>query len=443
MRPDIYRVVTSLAAPPATGYLLWRTVRDNRGGRYFRQRLGWSLPEGPFDFWVHCVSVGEVWAACSLVQALASAHPRRRILVSTCTPTGAETAEKRLPSGTRHTYLPVDFRGAVHRFFRRAQPRCALVVETELWPNLFKACRERDIPLFVINGRLSRRTLEAPAWIRAVLAAALGAVHGCLARSQEDGRRFHALGMPPERIRVLGNLKFARAGELAREVPEASPVARPYVLAGSTHAGEEAALADLWLRAAPTDRLLVIAPRHPARGTRILHELQARTSRVAVRSRGDPITADTAIYLADTLGELTWFLGHADLVFLGGSLVPIGGHNLLEPAALGRPVLVGPHMEKFRGELEGLQGAGGAIQVSGAPELAEELAALLRDPRRRAAIGAAGHRFVHDHGNVLERYLETLAELCPEHFTPGPIRTSASRGSDPAAQAYRLQGGHP
>ncbi|SCX98420.1 3-deoxy-D-manno-octulosonic acid transferase [Thiohalorhabdus denitrificans] len=420
MSLDPYRLVAPLAALPATGYILWRAATEKRGRRYVRQRLGWGFPAGPYDYWIHCVSVGETQAALPLVHAIARTHPGKRILLSTCTTSGAETAASQLPEGAQHAYLPIDRHGAVRRFLDQAQPRCALIVETELWPNLFNACGRAGVPLFLLNGRLSQRTLQAPAWVRAILRDALRNVESCLARSEEDARRFERLGLAGDRIQVLGNLKHARTLDTVADASPEPPIPRPFLLAGSTHAGEEARLGGMWRRMNHQGRVLVIAPRHPKRGHRILQELKAQGLQVAVRSRDEPVTEETDIYLVDTLGELTRFMAHADAVFLGGSLVPRGGHNLLEPAAFGKPVVTGPHMENFPDETAALRAAGGAIQVADAAALEGVVAKLLADPERRRALGSAARRYLDAQGDVLARYLHALGVLYPEGFAATP-----------------------
>ncbi|MFA9460564.1 3-deoxy-D-manno-octulosonic acid transferase [Thiohalorhabdus methylotrophus] len=405
MKVSAYNVLVRLAALPAVGYTLWRANRDG-GGRYFRQRLGRDAPEGPFDYWLHCASVGEVRAAAPLVRALAEGTAS--LLVSTATPTGADAAEKAFPEGVVHAYLPLDLPGGVRRFLDQACPRQALVVETELWPNLFAACERRGIPLTIVNGRLSPRTMEAPAWLRRAYRTALRSVAECLARSEEDAERFRGLGMPDQRIRVLGNLKFAQMADLQREAEVDRLLERPYVLAGSTREGEEAMLSRLWKRVGDAERLLVIAPRHPERREAILRELAEVTEKVAVRSRGEPVARDTEVYLADTLGELTGFMAHADLVFLGGSLVPKGGHNLLEPAALGKLVVVGPYMENFAEETRLLLEGGGAVQVADEAELEVALDRLLASPEARERIGGAARATVTANSGVLADYVAAV-----------------------------------
>jgi 3-deoxy-D-manno-octulosonic-acid transferase len=312
----------------------------------------------------------------------------------------------------RHAYLPLDAPGAVGRFLKRVQPACGLVLETEIWPNLFAGCAARGIPLAVVNGRLSPKTLAAPAWLRRAFGRALAAVSLCLARSAADAERFRALGVPEGVVRVAGNLKYARhlpsEGQGVAALPH-----RPFVLAASTREGEEALVAEAWRQARPSGRLLVIAPRHPERREAIRRELADRGLAVAVRSRGDPVTADTGIYLADTLGELGGFMAGAEVVFMGGSLVPKGGHNLLEPAALGRAIVTGPHTENFAEEAAALREAGGLVEVADATELGEALSALLADADRRHQLGEAARRTVAEQAGVLETYVEALSAWCP------------------------------
>ncbi len=339
--------------------------------------------------------------------------------MTTNTPTGAQEAARGLPDGVRHGYLPLDLPGPARRFLEAVRPGCGLIVETELWPNLFAGCRRRGLPLVIVNGRLSPRTMEAPGWLRAAYADALRAVTACLARSGEDAARFRELGLSEEAVRVPGNLKFAQAAGIRGDLAPDPPIERPYVLAGSTHPGEERMLAEVWERVGDPERVLVIAPRHPERRERILGELREVRADTVVRSRGEPVTRTTGIYLADTLGELVWLMAHADLVFLGGSLVPRGGHNVLEPAGLGKATVVGPHMENFRDEADGLEAAGGLVRTAGPEELAERLPELLADPEERARLGEAALAFVRGQEGVLGRYLAELRALCPKASPAG------------------------
>ena len=409
MATTLYRSLTRLAWPLAAAYTLWRAARDG-GGRYLRQRLGAGLPSGPFPVWVHCASVGEVQAAAPLVAALAR-RLHGQVVVTTNTPTGAAAADRELPAGAVHAYLPLDTPGAARRFLHRLRPACGLVLETEIWPNLFAACRERGVPLAIVNGRLSPRTLTAPAWVRRAFGRALAGVALCLARSEADAERFRELGVAADRVRVAGNLKYARQAP-ASEGTGGAPLARPFVLAASTREGEEALVVAAWQAADTGGRLLVLAPRHPERREAILRDLGNR--QVAVRSRGEPVTAATEVYLVDTLGELAGFMGAAEVVVMGGSLVPKGGHNLLEPAALGRPVVTGPHTDNFAEEAAALRAAGGLVEVADAAELGEALTELLADAERRHQLGEAARQAVAAQAGVLDTYIEALADWCPE-----------------------------
>ncbi|HKJ89229.1 MAG TPA: glycosyltransferase N-terminal domain-containing protein, partial [Gammaproteobacteria bacterium] len=297
MATRTYRFLVRLAALPAFGYTLWM-ARRRGDGRYLHQRLGRSLPRGPVSLWVHCASVGEVRAAAPLVRKLAADQASGSLLVTTNTPTGAQAAERDLPEGVRHCYLPLDLPGPARRFLDRVRPRCALVVETELWPNLFAGCERLEIPLLIVNGRISPRTLEAPRWLRNAYGCALRSVTACLARSEEDADRFRTLGMAPERTRVLGSLKFAQTAGMEGKGDTGSLLDGPYLLGGSTREGEEVLLARVWKRLGDRHRVLVLAPRHPDRREDILRELHRVTDRIAVRSRGEPVTGDTEIYLA-------------------------------------------------------------------------------------------------------------------------------------------------
>ena len=240
-----------------------------RGGlRYALQRLGLTIPSfTQRPLWLHAASVGEVIAALPLMERLRSRYPDATLVISTTTATGAAVAAARLPADFAHVYLPIDWRGAVTRFLRAMQPRCALIMETELWPNLYHRCNATGIPLLLINGRLSARTLHAGAWMRHVYSATLAQVDAVLARSETDRAAFIELGTPPSRVIVIGNIKFSAATHGAEFTP--TKIDRPYVLAASTHDDEEIQLAHLWQNLARKDHLLVIAPRHPRSKTHV------------------------------------------------------------------------------------------------------------------------------------------------------------------------------
>lgn len=407
-----YRLLLGALAPALVGYTLWQALRA-RSWRYLRERCGRPAPGGEVaPIWLHAASVGELHAALPLIEILGARHGAQALLITTSTPSSARRAAQILPEGARHAFLPLDFPRAVRRFLRRLRPRCALIVETELWPNLFAACTARGIPPVIINGRLSARTLTAPRWLRRQYARSLALCGAILARNEADKNAFLSLGAAPSRVQVAGNLKFS-----ARPKSAAPPaLGRPYVLAASTREGEERLIWRAWERTAGDGRLLVIAPRHPARLRTILKDLNLPAEQIAIRSRAQTVNAATRIYLADTFGELADFIAGAELVFMGGSLAPRGGQNVLEAAQQGKATIFGPHMENFAEEARLLLAHAAAIQLAdaGVDALADAFGALLADPGRCAAMGAAAQALIADQGGVAIRYAQALEPWCKE-----------------------------
>ncbi|HKK05678.1 MAG TPA: 3-deoxy-D-manno-octulosonic acid transferase [Gammaproteobacteria bacterium] len=408
-----YTLLLRALALPLVLLTAWQAARRGGGWRYFRERLGWPPPTAPGGLWLHAASVGEVNALMPLIHALHQRHPELPLTLSTVTITGAAAARRGLPEGAQHRYLPIDWPGATRRFLRRLRPACGIIMETELWPRLYATCRRRGVKLVIVNARVSARTLNAGPWLRARYAEALGGVTAVLARSEADRTGFVTLGADPEHTRVTGNIKFAIGAR--EDGPEAMDLGRPYVLAASTHADEERRLAELWLGLNPRrSELLVIAPRHPNRLPAILEDLGDVVSdgALAVRSRGEAVGPDTRVYLADTLGELEALMAGARLVFMGGSLVPVGGHNILEPARLGRAPLFGPYMDNFTDEARLLLEADAAMQFDTEDALAESLPGLLDEPERLAAMGERAQEVLLEHSDIVGRYMARLTEIC-------------------------------
>lgn len=403
-----YNLLLRLLSLPLALYTLWQALRE-RDLRYLRERFGFCrTATGNRPLWLHAASVGEVNAALPLLETLQHHYPDIPLLLTTTTPSGARVAAAKLPPEVSHAYFPIDLRGAVRRFLNHHRPRCALVMETELWPNLYSRCSARNIPLLIINGRLSARTRSARPWLRRLYGLCLQQVTAVLARSEQDRLGFITLGAPRERCEVIGNIKFA-AAPLARGV-EAIDLKRPYVLAASTREGEEKLVVQAWKEGCVTDHLLVIAPRHPRRLAQILIDLDGEA--ISIRSRGEAITDTTHIYLADTFGELPGLIAGAALVFMGGSLVPKGGQNLLEAAALGKAPLFGPHMENFLCEAGLLLGQGGAMQVQDRQQLALEFRRLLGDESLRREMGEKARALVDERRDMAERYREAIGRYC-------------------------------
>ncbi|SCZ51926.1 3-deoxy-D-manno-octulosonic acid transferase [Thiohalomonas denitrificans] len=406
-----YRVLITALMPLLGAYTAWQALQ-NRDGRYRRERFGRYRPGKPADLWLHAASVGEVHAAAPLVKHLSLRYPDQQLLVTTVTPSGARAVRDRLPASVRHAYLPLDRPRAVSAFLRRFRPRCGLIMETELWPCLFKACSDAGTPLAIVNGRLSPRTLGAAAWVRRLYARSLARTACVLARSDSDRLNYIRLGARRETTRSVGNIKFA---VLEPDRPVAPiELGRPYAVAASTRDGEEKMVVRAWRAAGRDDHLLVIVPRHPKRLSAILRDLKGL--RLAVRSRDEAVSGETEIYIADTFGELGHFIAGAVLVFMGGSLVPKGGQNLLEPAALGKAVIVGPHMENFQSETALLKEQAAICQIASEGELAGAFRRFLQEPAIRESMGEAARRTVQERCDIAERYLDELETCLPEVF---------------------------
>lgn len=401
-----YRLALAALAPFLVLFTLWKGLQY-RDLRYVRQRLGLAGPR-PAELWLHAASVGEVNAALPLLQRLVQRYGSDRLLVTTNTPTGARALARRLPA-VAHGYLPLDWKFAVTRFLARARPRLALVMETELWPTLYRACATQAVPLVLVNGRLSPRTLRAARWLRRLYGEGLGAVTAVLARADCDRAGFLRLGAAPERCETVGNIKFAAAATGGPVEPIV--LGRPYVVAASTRDGEEALVLAAWRLAAHGDRLLVIVPRHPERLPAIRRQLDAAGARHAVRSRGDAVDAAVEVYVADTFGELAGFYAGADAVFVGGSLVAKGGQNLIEPAALGRAVVVGPHVENFQAETRLLLQSASVRQVESPAALAAVLTEWFAQPETAKALGERARAAVAAEADVADRYLAAIDAL--------------------------------
>ena len=416
----LYLVAVYLTAPLISLVLLWRGLRDRSYWHNFRERFGFGTPRTPQGVWLHAVSVGEVQACAPLVSALYRRHPQLALTVTTFTPTGAARARALVGNLADVRYVPFDLPGAVRRFLRRVDPRLAVIFETELWPNLYRECGRRRVPLVLASARISERSLGRYRRLGVLFSDALSQASVIAAQGEADAARFRALGADPDSTHVTGNLKFdfelpAGLAERGRQLRADCAPGRALWVAGSTHEGEEAAAleAQRQVREAHHGALLVIAPRHPARFASVAQQLAAAGVRFVRRSEAG--VADFAeapeVLLLDSLGELLEFYAAADVAFVGGSLGPVGGHNLLEPAALGIPVLTGPH--NFNGaEVARLLIARGAAEVvHNAGELGARVSALLADPAARARIGAEGRACVEGSRGALEKLLALIEPL--------------------------------
>lgn len=392
--------------------LVWSTVQAARlrQWRYLRERCGGGAESEKSPLWIHAASVGEVNALRPLIAHLSERLPELPVLVTTLTPTGAQAVE-RLPGRVRHRYLPWDAPVLVRRFLDHAKPRCAVIVETELWPNLYRECARRGIPPMIINGRLSGKSLHGGEWLKRAYASALQNCAAILTRSSQDTENFLRLGADPEKVQLTGNIKYGPNRGIDPLIAQPA-LPRPYLLAASTHDDEELRIARAWLRHPAQEHMLVLAPRHPERAKELIPRLSRLTPHLAVRSRNDEIDRHTTIYLADTLGELPWLMHHASAVFVGGSLIKRGGHNLIEPAQLGKAILTGPSTENFADERFLLEQADALLVVDDELELVVRFRQLLADEPMRRRLETNARAAVEPFADIAESYAGKVLAHC-------------------------------
>lgn len=434
-----YAVVTYLLMPVYAVYWLVRGL-GNRGYRdRFGQRFGFGYPHiSGGSIWIHAVSVGEVQAAVPLANALARRFTGRSLLVTTVTPTGAERVVTLLGDSVHHCFIPFETPFAVTRFFNAVRPDIALIMETEIWPNLYYECGRRHVPLILVSARISPNSVISYRRFLPLFRETLSYGIVIAAQSETDAERFRALGAAPERTKVTGNIKFdiELPGDLVergKSFRRDNFEGRPVWVAASTHDGEEdqVILAHRRIRERFPDALLILAPRHPERFAAVRSLLHRKGLDFVARTDGTPCTADTEVYLGDTLGDVPLFYAAANVAFVGGSLVPIGGHNLLEPAALGLPVITGPHLFHTLDIAQKFDTLGASIAVDNAEELAEAVADLFADAARAQKIGNRGREIVRQNKGSLDRLLELLEPLLAsaDQFSSAADSSSANISS--------------
>ena len=438
----VYSWLIRCAVPAALAMLLWRGLADRGYWQGLAQRLGFGASLRTPCLWLHAVSLGEMSAAAPLLRALRRRYPHLPLVVTTATPTGRARAEALLPPGADIRFLPYDTPGSVRRFLERTQPRAAIIMETELWPNLLRECERRGVPVLLASARLSAKSVSRYQRFGALFSGVFTRNLVVAAQTNGDAERFRAIGAPAAQIHVAGNVKFdlelaAGVVQAGHELRAAFGAHRPVWIAGSTHAGEEEQVLDAHalLQAAAPDALLILVPRHKDRFAAVADLLTRRGVEFARRSqmpgagtppvRGAP-TIHAPVLLADTVGELALLYACADVAFVGGSLVPIGGHNLLEPAALGLPVLTGPSYRNSEEIAQLLLARGAALQVMSAADLAAALQRLLADPVERRRIGGIGQEIVAANRGSVERLM-----MLTEPWLPAAHPSPAAAGACP------------
>lgn len=381
----------------------WQNIGERFG--YYRQTVAKPV------IWLHAVSVGETRAAIPLIEALQTGYPDYQILLTHTTPTGRATSRQLFGAGVVSVYLPYDYPDAVMRFIRRFRPALGMLMETEIWPNLIAVCRRERIPLMLINARMSLRSARRYRWLARTTGMALSSLTAIAAQTDADADRLRQLG--GRHISVMGNLKFdtkppaalIKLGERWR----AGFGDRPVWLAASTRAGEEALVLDAWRQMQPHNALLIIVPRHPQRFDEVAQLLESAEIRYQRRSSVAAVAGTTQVWLGDSMGELYAYYRAANLALIGGSLLPLGGQNLIEAAAVGCPVILGPYMWNFTEVSRAALMSGAALQIMEAGELARAVGALINDAPRRREMSAAAVEFTRSHQGATIKAMALVA----------------------------------
>ena len=417
--------VYCIALLPLIGYRsLWQGKSIGRLPDRFGRLPAAVNPAHQRSVWVHAVSVGEVLAAKPLLSRLRSIYPNHRLLVSTTTATGQAVARQFGASVDATFYAPLDLSSFVARTLDRVKPELLVLIDTELWPNLLRACQRRGVKTALVNGRISDQSYRGYRLVRRFMRRVLDDVDRMCAQNLSWSKRLLALGASPDRVRVTGSLKFDAVSPGGADLHVGDRVLqyfefvgeRPVIVAASTMRGEEPPLLRAFgkLRRVHPDAVLIIAPRHPERFDEAREIALDHGCRVVRRTELSPEAAPSAeVVILDTIGELARLFQLATVVFVGGSLVPRGGHNLLEPAVFGKAIIFGPHMENFAEIAETFIARGGALQLGSDAELAGVFETLVADPVRRASLGAAAQALVEANRGALGRSLDALAEVLP------------------------------
>ena len=405
-----YTLLLYLITPLIWLRLLWRGRKQPEYLHHLGERYGFYPQAAPEKLiWVHAVSVGETRAAQPLIDGLLARWPEHRVLLTGMTPTGRAAGCEVYGHRVIQAYLPYDYPGAVSRFFRHFRPAFGVLMETEIWPNLLTGAQHAGVPVMLANARLSVRSARGYGRFRGLVGPAFASLSGVMAQTAGDAGRLACLGASV--VEVCGNLKFdvrpaADKVDLGRQWRRLVGQ-RSIWLAASTREGEEELVLDAWRRVAIPDALLVLVPRHPQRFDEVAGLLERRGLRVARRSQSLP-DGETEVWLGDSMGEMAAYFSLADLAFVGGSLLPLGGQNLIEAAACGCPVLVGPHTFNFLQATEDAIAAGAARRVANADELGKCVDALLRDGEHLAVMRAAANQFALAHQGAAERMLDLI-----------------------------------
>lgn len=414
----LYTLLSTLMLPWVLLRLRWRASGYPGQGRRWRERLGWIPQQPQATCWLHAVSVGEMGAAAPLVMALQQRHPQSRWLISTTTPTGAAHARQLFAQRVTQVYAPYDLPWVLKRYFARAQPKCLILMETELWPNWLRQAQALGVPVVLANARLSERSAKAYQRFPHSSRQMLKQLHWIGAQYPGDAKRFIALGANAAKVTIVGNLKFNRpipenAHAQAKALLARVRDGRPVWVAASTHHGEEDQIiaAHKQILALLPNALLLIAPRHPERFQAVGKLLDHARLRWTSHRAGQRLGSDTQCLLLDQMGMLHGAYGASSVAFVGGSLVPHGGQNCLEPASMGTAIITGPHMHNFSHIQQLLGQAGACLTVSDASELATEVIKLFEQPAKARRMGKAALATLQSEQQALPLHLKAIEGL--------------------------------
>ncbi len=417
IRRLIYSIAIYFLVPIIVLRLFIRSRKNPAFLHRILERFGFipTITDKPV-IWLHAVSVGEVLAAKPLINRLIEQYHNHHILVTCTTLTGSEALQNTFASRIKHYYFPYDLFGSLRRFIKRSQPSKLIIMETEIWPNLYASCKKQNIPIIIANARLSQRAMKSYLKLQTLVAETLSNVCLIAARGKEDAKHFKQLGATDKHLQVIGNIKFDL--ELPEQQIDMGKVFRQQwgenrlvLVAASTHKGEDAPILSIYqklLESVP-DLLLVLVPRHPERFDEVYQLAQQTDLQVQRRSSGDSFQQHNQIIIGDSMGEMFSWYAAADIVFMGGSLVETGGHNPLEPAALAKPVVCGPYTFNFSELFPLLEKQGAAWVMQDEQSVYEQLLTLLNKPELRAKAGNAGKSLLEQHQGVIDVLLEKIA----------------------------------
>ncbi|WP_233468377.1 lipid IV(A) 3-deoxy-D-manno-octulosonic acid transferase [Zooshikella ganghwensis] len=403
--------------------LSYRAVKAPDYAKRWRERFGWFTPRNTRRpaIWVHSVSVGETLAAIPLINKLQECYPQHQLVVTTMTPTGSAQVKSKLGDKVFHVYAPYDLPGAVQRFLAKIQPDLAIMMETELWPNTIAACHAQEIPVILANARLSHKSANGYAKFRSLVEPMLRQLSLVAAQDQASADRFKGLGVAADKVSVTGSIKFdlqpdqdqVATGCTLRQQWLKSGKKQAVWVAASTHPGEDEQVlrAHQQLLKTHPQVLLILVPRHPERFNQVATLIEQAGLRYIRRTSQQLADEQTQVILGDTMGELLMFFAACDVAFIGGSLVPHGGHNMLEASALGKPVLTGTHVFNFMEISKLLSESGGLLWVNDAETLVIEVGKLLKSPAQAEIVGQKGLQLVSQHRGAIDRLLVHIAAI--------------------------------